>query len=770
MASSPTLFDHFEDQDTSSGRYVSAPEAAKALGCGARQIGSLALHGALKMRVDPNFKSLRLQAFLETDITLEKIYQNWIVGVTRWDFEASYRHKRIRAAAKIPFEYPQPDGLDDFVREVLGPSGFPVYEMPAFYTSGAKTRVYHRHRLLDTEVKRLASGEGGEVTPALVLHRFPKLGGIPHTIFDSNADEAIEPNQSDLVDAFKLSALAEVACALLLLTASSGRHQVRPMVRAFQAIDARPDSEAKSVTSEALVQACHSILDDAPADTAGKNRAALNVRHFLLGSRFLKIAAGRDPKPFARFKFLHAIPIKDNVALRYRIAKLVDDFGNTYKKRRRQRVDCLMSLMTRLDEAVRFRAEQVVACEQTITRHASRAKNYFRKHDEHSSLPAHYDIECETTVIDDDGALRAGQSQFLKFRLWRAKDLWADLGDEVQADRDFWNLGAEGLDAIRNMSGNANDHKSILKRNLDCDDVMVEFIGIDARMGETRTPWFIRLCEDAVNFSPTQLSPEGQRRRRQTMSEFQISEMPAISNRLFGFSSETKGLAAAMLKRGRTLVPIEALATGARFAELMYRGIEQSLCRIGEMLQMEQHPDAWARVPSAVGTAPAFYAIPKRHSKRQPMEVTEEFFAEALALARRSAILSGHFEGFLPYVDPCPAVGVRFVEPRPFLFQFENSAISHIEITYLMNLLSLGVAKVSPHLLRHVHARRMRERGVPKSIRMMKLNQSSPTVEDHYSRGSARRKMAELSRQTEQAKSVSRSAVRRRKVSGGARV
>ena len=296
-----------------------------------------------------------------------------------------------------------------------------------------------------------------------------------------------------------------------------------------------------------------------------------------------------------------------------------------------------------------------------------------------------FEFAYETRPLDEQGIPFAKIASH-RARVWRRKVFEADIG-----------VGAADLLPSTD------------------DELIVEFVDsefvlpddTEASSPARRCPWptFARHARDGVLLPPMPIPEQFSQARFVAICEDAMPFPDSAPAGLCNPDPTLRGLAAAAMVHGRTVVDVEPYLHGQLFAAATVVGIGMSFCRSGELRQTVHDAAGWTEVSDGRRNAAAFYAVPKGGGDRQ------EFVMSPLAMD-----LLGRLVAFtlrrggldeISVVDPSADLAAR-VGPGRFVFAYADRMLGVRDLNHLLAVLFAGVSPVRTHDIRHAAAMRAR--------------------------------------------------------------
>jgi hypothetical protein len=354
--------------------------------------------------------------------------------------------------------------------------------------------------------------------------------------------------------------------------------------------------------------------------------------------------------------------------------------------------------------------------------------------DDSATTEAFEGFTVETTVITPDGKLLPG-SQACHWRAWRERDMWLDL-----ATRKKW-LGSiadeQILIHLREIAADPNAYP----------DIVFEWRGCTPLHGDQAiAPWFVTICNMGVLVSPGSMTVRQRRRRHQFMVTWKLPAYNGSARGLLNFGRAQGVLWRWADERNRHVVPLNQFALAMRFAHVAFATADETMCRLGELLQQRQDADAWPIDRSTGAAEPTFLAIPKTSFfEEKPTEVrfavSQELFVEVTTLARDVAHLNGHEDGVLPLIAPSLELQDRRTDEAAWIFQQNDLALNGAEMNRFLAFLFGNVIDINFHDIRHASANAARMAGVPEEAVQALLNHRRSKTSLYYMRRTRRQRM-----------------------------
>lgn len=335
-------------------------------------------------------------------------------------------------------------------------------------------------------------------------------------------------------------------------------------------------------------------------------------------------------------------------------------------------------------------------------------------------------FSAETTVMTPTGELLPG-SQICHWRAWRERDLWIDL-----AERRKWLSSTEDEQLIvhlREIAADPDAHPEIVFEWRGCTPMK--------ERGAAITPWFVTISNMGTLVAPGSMTVRQRRRRHQQMVTWKLPAYNGSATGLLNFDAKRGVLWRWANERERHVVPLDQFALAMRFVHLGFAMADETMCRLGELLQIRQDADALPIDRSTGKAEPTFLAIPKTSAiepdlREVKFAISQELFKDATDIAQYVARLNGHMDGFLPEIAPARELCDRRTEPEAWIFQHNGRAIHGTEMNRFLAFLFANVIDINFHDIRHASANAAREAGMPEESVQALLNHRKRSTSQYY--------------------------------------
>lgn len=740
-------------------------DASRQLGVTKAIIYKLAWLGALEMTENTVGRG-RYRFHLSPGDTLLSLYGRWSSRVLLWNYRTAHRHRQIRESCAVEYAHPYPPGLDQFACQRFVRIGRSSQREVALFYSDAKGSTAHRERLQRDMAagKWLPAGrpELRPVEPRLAALAIPSLAGLPGTSLDPQTDEAGEPSAANVGRALALTHFNGCATMFAFVAASSGRTEdaLRVYVRSFGRVEERMAMLGfTQPTGSAIETTLLSMLAEARQGEKGCAALQEAVETFRSAVRYLeryvRLVDSDGERGLAQL-LPHRVPNPRKVwDAGVRANAVVTRRGSARRKKRANRAADRLEAHSR---AVRFQLEQLTA----VREDALRAIEELDKHsvwrdslpeEVSRRTPAFVEFLVETTVLDARGDIVPGASQILVFWAWRARDAWLSMEPgALRRQRGMGKKRRSGESTLRDLSRvDAALWNAIAQMKAapekGCEAVF-EFRGCLPEVGAvTCEPRFITMSRRSVLMGAVFVDPRKQRQRHRLMENWHLRQIGTNAEGLLTTRRDDISLSRWMGSRNRTLVPLDPGYFAARLGALAFDLLTETLGRISEVAQVEQDPARWIEDDAPGFETIAFLASTKA-ARGEPireaarMLVSQELFVDAMEVADEVAVANGHEDTWLPALPPLSGIPkekvpgtldeLRSANPRPVIFQWAGRPLHLHEIGDLVTWLLANRGIVTPHILRHASANRLREMGVSERAIQIIMRHRSPKTTAGY--------------------------------------
>lgn len=577
---------------------------------------------------------------------------------------------------------------------------------------------------------------------AMILEVVPALTNAPGTVFDRVLGGADLSGPKD--NALRLAwALGPVRPAALLwshLAAASGRTPVAVRAgvrwlclldRALTQFGGSPyDAKDISIALEAIA------FGDEFAMMKPQARA-MAARMIQLMLRQLRMYASRNDPTGSR-GIAEIIPAQhqDSRGFAARVRAQYIEFDVIGGEARKVRSDRAADRYAEILDIAQLRLEQITTTQEMAfgaTEELRRLLNAAASETASSGAPIFVEFGVLTTVLTPNGKLLLG-SQICWWRAWRERDLWLDLAKRKQKV-----TAREDNPLYYRLKEIESDPEAY-------SDIVFEWRGCRPEHGKTAVePWFVTISNLGVLSAPATQTVRERRRRHQLIVTWNLPAYGPSTAGLLNFDRKSSLLCKYASRRNRFVVPLHQFAFAMRFAHLGLSAVDETMCRISELLQMRQDREMWPTSGETGSEEVSFVAFPKggRFSPANDLvsfQVNQETFVDATKLAADIARHDGHPDGVLPEIDATYSLQGKYTSPQAWIFQAGGRAVSGVSMNRFLAFLLGNVVDITFHEGRHASANAARQAGMPEESVQCLLNHRTVRHSRWYMRATERQR------------------------------
>lgn len=746
-------------------RWLSPDAAAAQTNVGRKRLFSIAYHGGFKVKISGGNYLFEIDERWRAGTD---IYDDYVRGITVWDHQHVYSHKRIRLAARVPSSYAWPERLDEFFLQNHSCESFTTKLLQAYFIFPCSGRADHKDRLVAKAISEFETPRRhvrrGECGLPLALERFPDLK-LPDTI--ATDDEFGEIDHKWLWSAMSCMNIAKLACAAQIYIGGSEEYRVARLGRGLEFLDAKLTEIAcgTPITANMVSQALTSILTDATNNEAGKNVRVEGVRSIISVLRGMRIYRARHPDRLRDIAHLFDITISQDVELRARLRKLEINQRNKFSKNRKENARYVSNNFSDYLISVCSRAFEAEICAAQVQTAMPRALEHFASFDADQCFVPFYEFYAALPVADEEGLPITAARQLCRLRIWREGDLWASLSRDDDT-MPSWS-GLQGAEK-RRFADSSLEYDGLVKQQKlrkQSRKVIVEYLECVPDVGgHISEPHFVTPYRLGVLMGSDRCPPHLRERKSEYIKNGLRTFVPGPLGPL-GWGREMHGLAYWSARLGRCLIPIEGFALGMRIAHCAISIVADSLARRMELLQLQQTSASMRCGIGPAGRSYGFMAVPKGAARPAEFIISEETFLKCNRIARDLACAAGYSDEYLRKVTPGKNLPRRLRSEGPYIFQWNRRFIAAYTLNFLVALLSVGFGKVTLHIIRHAASNHLNQHGAVIEVIQELLKHQDQWMSKYYSKATPEQIAREQADKDEQQVRAVRHADARRKSS-----
>lgn len=728
--------------------------------------------------------------------TRRSLYERWTgqLGTPRThrDFD---EYMRVRDVCLIPGrEMPQANIVDGMLPRLLQIGAHHTAEFGAFTPTHPESHPELRALIWKDGVQRVPRDRWRDdirPTDEMVLEAAPGLRHAPGTIFEGllGGEDLGRPKDQALRSAWRMGPLRQAALLWAHVAAASYRRAgaVRTGLRKLRTLDEILERYVPegTVTEGGQIAAALDHLAFSPDVRLSRHARFTACRDAMVIMRQVQLYARMNDPDGSRGIAAMAPPTHpDRLGFTARLQERYKDLPAIGRANRKRSSDRAAAQYERLCEIADLRLEQVVATQEAAAASAKRllatdpgdpsstakwllatkagaaagaARRLLAKGTHEAAEEARHvlskavqaagvdaisgrtvplpfaDFPVEITIMTPKGELLPG-SQACHWRAWRERDLWLDL-----AARRKWLTSIEDEQLIIHLREIAADPNAY-------PDVVFESRGCTPLHGDQAIePWFVTISNMGVMTAPGSMTVRQRRRRHQHMITWSLPAYNGSAEGLLNYDKSHGMLWRWANDRNRNVVPLAQFALAMRFVHLGFSIADETMCRLGELLQIRQDADALPIDRSTGKAEPTFLAIPKTSAIEPELTevrfpISQELLVHATKLADDVARLNGHADGVLPEIAPARELSDRRQEVAAWIFQHNGRALHGAEMNRFLAFLFANVIDITFHDIRHASANASREAGTPEESVQALLNHRKRSTAQYYMRGGRRQR------------------------------
>lgn len=666
-------------------------------------------------------------------VSAADLYDAWVAGILSWDHETTYAHKRIRNAANVMVDHPQPEGLDAFVVNAQTLAGLNRDELTAYFENPGRRNTDLR-RILDALPEYFENARRNErrlpcdLTTAITLRPHLKLADTFAT-----QQDGIEPDPKWLGGAIACSHISDLACAVQIIVALNPDNALY-LGRGFETLDKELRNRNSPIppSPDDIANALCAILVRARSNPGKRYMPVRAVRAVLTALRALTIYRSSHP---GQIDWLGDL-LDRRIYREPELTKLLGALERSCRKagiaRRHSDAESVKDRFESFRQAVQGRIAEAVACAQAVSAAKKHASEHFRAYDQGKAIESFFDFSAPVPMLNADGIPVPGATQLVHWRIWRERDLWASLKPHDDLCPNYCGLNAGDRERLATKAKVYDGLLHGRSTHAASDRLFCEYTGHTPLDGvNSQEPHFVTLYSLGILTAPSHLPPNLQRERLQYIRDNRIT-LAALGRGPLGFIKAETGLAAWARRVGRCIVPIEDYALALRLAGAAIDVVSECHARVSEVLQLEQTSQCLRIDLGPTQASVGFRAIPKGETAERDFLLTQSTFHSLLALARDVGRRSGDPTGTLRVVRPETRVATKIAGSRPLIFQWKGRAIDARTLNLLVGITGAGYGRITMHILRHASANARHRKDVPIATMAQLLGHDDERTTEQY--------------------------------------